>query len=115
MLSYLQHLLILGMSYNVIAWATLAIYYKKYPDVQEHLIVWFKTIEKAEWKNFNDLKNDFPSCSLISDDRVVFNVKGNSYRLIVRFSFKYKRVMVKFFGTHAEYDKVNAKTIEPFI
>ena len=103
------------MSYNVIAWATLVFYCRKYPDVKEHLIDWFKTVERADWKNFNALKNDFPSCSLVGDDRVVFNIKGNSYRLIVRFSFNYKRVMVKFFGTHAEYDKVDAKTIEPFI
>ncbi|MBC7390147.1 MAG: type II toxin-antitoxin system HigB family toxin [Opitutaceae bacterium] len=103
------------MSYNVIAWALLAFYCTKHPEVQEHIIDWFKTIEKADWKNFYELKKDFPSCSLIGDDRVVFNIKENSYRIIVRFSFNYKRVMVKFFGTHAEYDKVNAKTIEPII
>ena len=112
MLSLLQHLLTLIMSYNVIAWATLVYYCKKYPDVKEHLVDWFRTVENAKWKSFNELKQDFPSCSLVGDDRVIFNIKGNTYRLIVRFSFTYKRVMVKFFGTHAEYDKVNAKTIE---
>jgi mRNA interferase HigB len=67
----------------------------------------------ADFKNFNELKKVYGNASLVADDRVVFNIMGNKYRLVVRIVFDFKAIQVKWFGTHAEYDKIDVKTI-PF-
>lgn len=59
------------------------------------------------WNNFNDVHKVYPMADVVGDDRVVFNIKGNKYRLISRFSFRYKSIQVKWIGTHAEYDAVD--------
>jgi mRNA interferase HigB len=96
---------------NVISRKTLAEFYQKHADSCEPLETWYKVCRKAEWQNFNEVKVAFPSADWIGDDRVVFNVKGNKYRLLVRFSFRYKSIQVKWIGTHAEYDKLNVLTL----
>lgn len=73
---------------------------------------WFKKVKKANWKNLNELKIDFPSANLIGDDRIVFNIKGNHYRLIDHVNFEHKRVIVKWLETHSEYNKVNAANMK---
>ena len=67
----------------------------------------------ADFKNFNELKKVYGNASLVADDRVVFNIMGNKYRLVVRMVFDYKAIQIKWFGTHAEYDKIDVTTI-PF-
>ncbi|MBC3542437.1 type II toxin-antitoxin system HigB family toxin [Rufibacter sediminis] len=96
---------------NVISLKKLKEYYTQHAGAKIGLTAWFKTTKKAEWKDLNGLKADFPSADLVKDDRVVFNIKGNHYRLIARISFQYKNVMVKWIGTHAEYDKIDAGTV----
>jgi len=96
---------------NVISRKTLAEFYEKHADSYEQLETWYKVCRKAEWQNFNEVKVAFPSADWVGDDRVVFNVKGNKYRLLVRFSFRYKAIQVKWIGTHAEYDKLNVLTL----
>lgn len=59
-----------------------------------------------------ELKSDYPNASLVGDDRVVFNIMGNKFRLVVRIVFEFKSVQIKWFGTHAEYDKINVETIQ---
>lgn len=66
----------------------------------------------AEYGSFQALKTDYGNASLVGDDRVVFNIMGNHYRLVVRLSFEYKAVQMKWFGTHAEYDKIDVKTVK---
>jgi mRNA interferase HigB len=68
-------------------------------------------VQKAEWKNPNDIKTAYPSASILTENRVVFNIKGNNYRLIVKISYEYEMVWIRFIGTHGEYDKINANTI----
>lgn len=82
-------------------------YADKYPDAAESLQTWVRVVEKANWSNMNDLKKDYPSADMVGDDRFIFNIRGNNYRLIVRISFLYKNMMVKWFGTHREYDKID--------
>ena len=65
----------------------------------------------SNFKNFNELKKVYGNASLIKDDRVVFNIKGNHYRLIVKINYDYQIIWIRFIGTHAEYDKINANTI----
>jgi mRNA interferase HigB len=60
----------------------------------------------ADWSDFNDLRQDFPSCDFVGNDRFVFNVKGNRYRLIAIIHFDIRTIYIRFIGTHAEYDKI---------
>ena len=80
-------------------------------DCEEQLKSWFQECSKAEWKNLNEVKDENPSASILVDNRVVFNIKGNSYRLIVKINFDYQMIWIRFVGTHAEYDKINANKI----
>ena len=98
--------------YNIIARATLLFYCKKYPDAAIPLQEWYHELVKCSFKNFNELKRVYGSVSLVGDDRVVFNIMGNKYRLVVRIVFEYKTIQVKWFGTHSEYDKINVATIQ---
>ena len=98
--------------FNIIARRTLNRYCELYPEATNALRKWYHEIEEAEFGNFNDLKERYANASLIADDRVIFNIHGNKFRLIVRVNFKFKAIQIKWFGTHAEYDKVDAATIQ---
>lgn len=73
---------------------------------------WYYELIIADFKNFNELKQQYGNASLVADDRVVFNIMGNNYRLVVRILFEYKAIQVKWFGTHAEYDKIDVTIIQ---
>ncbi len=75
------------------------------------LAAWFKEAEAADWCGPNDIKQAYPSASILAGDRAVFNIKGNTLRLIVAIQYKTKVVYIRFVGTHAEYDKVNAEEV----
>ena len=96
---------------RVIAKRTLLDFWKKHADSEQQLKAWYNEAEQAEWKSPNDIKKDYPSASILEDNRMVFNIKGNNYRLIVRINYKYGVVWIRFIGTHAEYDKVDATKI----
>lgn len=98
--------------FNIIARRTLLGYCSMYPAAANALSEWYKELISSDFKNFNDLKNQYPNASIIGDDRVVFNIQGNRYRLIVRFMFDYKTIQIKWFGSHAEYDRIEAKTVK---
>ncbi len=67
---------------------------------------WYMRAKLADWSDFNDLREDFPSCDFVGNDRFVFNIKGNRYRLIVIIHFDIRTIYIRFIGTHAEYDKI---------
>ncbi len=73
--------------------------------------VWFRETERAKWRSINVLKKEYPSASILNDNRIVFNIKGNKYRLIIKFNLDYQVCWIRFIGTHAEYDKIDANTI----
>ena len=83
----------------------------KYQKAEEHLKAWIYEVRFSNWENSNELKAKYRNASIISAKRVIFNIKGNDYRLIVDIEYKIKLVFVVWFGTHAEYDKIDAKTI----
>ena len=85
---------------------------REHPDASNAIKEWYHELLKAEFKNFNDLKKTYGEASIVGDDKVIFNIKGNKYRLVVRLVFEYKTIQVKWFGTHAEYDKINASKIQ---
>jgi mRNA interferase HigB len=98
--------------FNIITRKTLLDYCKKYPVAATALQEWYHELVKCDFKNFNELKRVYGSASFVADDRVVFNIMGNKYRLVVRIVFDFKVVQIKWFGTHAEYDKINVTTIQ---
>ena len=91
---------------RVIAKKTSVEYYTMHADAKTALEEWFEKAELADWQNFSDIKDNFRSADWVSNNRVVFNIKGNDYRLVVLVLFKIKMVYVRFIGTHAEYDKI---------
>lgn len=98
--------------FNIITRKTLLEYCKKYPVAATALQEWYHELVNSDFKNFNDLKKVYGNASLVADDRVVFNIMGNKYRLVVRVVFAFKTIQVKWFGTHAEYDKIDVKAIQ---
>jgi mRNA interferase HigB len=96
---------------RIIAKKILREFWEIHPDCEQQLKSWFKEINKAVWKNSNDIKSEYPSASILINNRFVFNIKGNKYRLIVKINFEYEMVWVRFIGTHAQYDKINANNI----
>ena len=79
--------------------------------VKKHLDAWYAEVEKALWKDPAELKAQFHSASIVSGERVVFNIKGNDYRLIVAINYYYRILLIIWLGTHKEYDKIDAKKV----
>lgn len=86
-------------------------YYTKHSTSKVALEDWYKKISKAKWVNLNQLKNDFLSADYVGNHRVVFNIKGNDFRLVVIIIYASQKVYVRWIGTHAEYDKIDVKEI----
>ena len=83
----------------------------KYKQAEESVKAWIYEVRFSTWENTNELKSKYGNASIISSKRVVFNIKGNDYRLIVDIEYKLKIVFIVWFGTHTEYDKIDAKTV----
>jgi mRNA interferase HigB len=96
---------------RVIAKKTLRDFWAKHPDCEQQLKAWFQEALKSQWKKPGDIKKEYPSASFLAENRVVFNIKGNSYRLIVKINYDYQMIWIRFIGTHAEYDKIDANKI----
>jgi len=96
---------------RVIAKRILRDFWTKHPDCEQQLKAWYKEAEDAGWKNPNEIKKEYPSASILEDNRIVFNIKGNKYRLIVRVNYHYQMLWIRFIGSHAQYDKIDASKI----
>lgn len=99
-------------SMRVIAISTLRQFWEMHPDAEQPIKAWFDEASKATWTQPSDVKAHYGNSSILKNRRVVFNIKGNDYRLIVAIAYKLGIVYVKFIGTHAEYDKIDAETVE---
>lgn len=86
-------------------------FWEKHPDSEVPLRVWFKKAQQAKWKSINELKADFPAADYVGNNRIVFDIKGNNYRIVVLVFFTGQKMFIRFVGTHGEYDKINAKKI----
>ena len=84
---------------------------EKYADSAEALDNWYNKSKNANWKNLNELKKTFSSVDYVGNDRYVFNIKGNKYRMVVMIFFDIRTMFIRFIGTHAEYDKVDCTKI----
>ncbi len=103
--------LILRTMKRVFAKSTLREFWEKYPDSEQYLKTWYDTAMNADWKTPNDVKQSYANASILKDSRIVFNIKGNSYRLVVKFNFERQLAFIRFIGTHADYDKIDANRI----
>ncbi len=96
---------------KIIAVKTLREYWKEFSKAKQALLAWHEETQTAEWNNPNELRAQYRNASILTDKRVVFNIHGNNYRLIVDIEYRLKIVFIVWFGTHALYDKINAKKI----
>jgi len=97
---------------RVIAVSTLRTFWKRHPDAEQPLKAWFEEATNASWSQPSDIKERYRSASILKNRRVVFNIRGNDYRLVVAIAYKVQVVYVKFVGTHKEYDAVDAETVD---
>ncbi len=84
----------------------------EHADAEETIRAWVATVRAADWRSFNEITAQFATVSVLGNSRVCFNLKGNRYRLIVAVLFRNQSVLIKFIGTHAQYDRINAETVE---
>ena len=91
---------------------TILYYIRKYPKAETQLLIWYNEFSKQEFKNFNEVKNVYGNASIVNNNRIVFNIKGNDFRLVVSVNFLQEACYVIWFGTHKEYDKINVETID---
>lgn len=98
---------------RIIAFRAIREFYEKpeYADSEASLRAWYHDAKAAEWKSSNELKQQYKNASIVGDGRVVFNIKGNDYRLVVAIDYEFQVIFIRFIGTHRQYDKIDAKTI----
>ena len=96
---------------RIIARKTLRAFWERHPAARGPLLAWYREVEHEDWDTPAKVKAKYRSASLIGTDRVVFNIKGNDYRLVVRIDYGYRIVYVRFVGTHADYDRVDVKEV----
>ena len=97
---------------RVISRSTLSAFWSNHTNSKSALEAWFWEARHATWQSSSDIKAAYKTASFLIDNRVVFNIKGNDYRLIVSVAYQFGAVYIKFIGTHAQYDAINAETIE---
>lgn len=97
---------------RIIAVSRLRTFWLKHPDAGQALRAWVDEVKHATWKRPADIKDQYRSASFLRNRRVVFNIKGNDYRLVVSVAYRFQAVYVKFVGTHAAYDAIDAETVE---
>jgi mRNA interferase HigB len=97
---------------QVIARRTLKEFWERHPQAERSIRAWFAIVSKARWSGPGDVKRQFgTTVDFVDDNRVIFDLAGNKYRLIVHVSYAFSRVLVKFMGTHADYDRIDPETV----
>ncbi len=86
-------------------------FWGKHPDAEQPLRAWLKNVKQASWQTPSDVKNSYRSASFVANNRVIFNIKGNHYRIVIVIKYQYGIVYIRFVGTHSEYDKIDTTTI----
>ncbi len=98
---------------RIIAFRTIRAFFERseYSDSETSLRSWYHDVKTAEWKSSNELKQQYKNASIVGEGRVVFNIKGNDYRLIVAIDYEFQVMFIRFIGTHKQYNKIDVKTI----
>ena len=96
---------------RIFAKSTLRQFWEKHSDTEQYLKTWYDTVMNSDWKTPNDVKKTYANASILKESRIVFNIKGNSYRLVAKFNFEKQWIFIRFIGTHTDYDRIDANTI----
>jgi len=98
---------------RIIAKKTITAFYEQttFRDSKNALEAWYDDTKKSDWKNPSDIKEKYRNASILRKNRVVFNIHGNKYRLVVKINFEVQIVFIRFIGTHAQYDKIDSENI----
>lgn len=97
---------------QIIAKRTLKLFWQKHPPAEGPLRAWFAVVSRAAWKGPADVKAMFgASVDFVADNRLIFDIAGNKYRLVVHVAYRFKRVLIKFVGTHNAYDRIDPETV----
>jgi mRNA interferase HigB len=96
---------------NIIARGAIDYYISHYPKAKTALLTWYKEFSKKSFKTFNELKRVYGNASIVGNNRVIFNIKGNDFRLLVMINFWRQSAYIIWFGAHADYDKIDVATI----
>ncbi|MBB5573413.1 MULTISPECIES: type II toxin-antitoxin system HigB family toxin [Rhizobium] len=97
---------------NIVAKTTLRRFWERHPQARVPLATWYSVVSKTEWSGPADIKKMFgANVDFIGDNRVIFDIAGNKYRLVVHIVYKHRRVLIKFVGTHADYDRIDPETV----
>ena len=99
------------LAMQVIAKRTLRQFWEKHPQAETPLKVWFAMVSKAEWSGPADVRAMFGSADFVADNRVIFDIGGNKFRVVARVSYRFRRVLVKFVGTHSDYDRIDPEVV----
>ena len=98
---------------RVVSERTLRAFWERHPTAEKPLQAWLAEVKRADWATPAQVKTRFPNASIIRDSRVVFNIGGTRFRLVVWINYAHQAVYVKWFGTHAEYDRIDVERVEP--
>ena len=96
---------------RIIAKRPLREFWERHRDAEQALRAWHSEVNREDWQSRANIKVRYRTASIVGDDRVVFNIKGNRYRLVVRINYAYRLVYVRFVGTHAEYDRIDVREV----
>lgn len=96
---------------RIFAKSTLREFWLKHPDAEQYLKTWYDTAMNSVWKSPGEIKKTYANASILKDSRIVFNIKGNSFRLVAKFNFEKQWIFIRFIGTHEEYNRIDANTI----
>ena len=96
---------------RIVSKKTLREFWKRHPDAEEPILAWYREVERADWDTPAKIKAMYRNASIVGRDRVEFNIKGNTYRLVVKINYPYRVVYIRFIGTHAEYDAVDVEEV----
>ncbi len=96
---------------RIFAKRSLRQYWEKHSDSEQYLKTWYDTAMNSDWKTPNEVKQTYANASILKDNRIVFNIKGNSYRLVAKFNYEKQWIFIRFIVTHSEYERIDANTI----
>lgn len=96
---------------RIIAKKTLREFWELHPDAEDPLLAWYREVEKEDWGMTSQVKDKYRNASFVRDNRVIFNIKGNDYRLVVKINYKFRICYIRFIGTHVEYNKIDVEEV----
>jgi len=96
---------------RIIAKRTIKEFWIKYPETKDYLQTWYQTVKNAEWEKPSNIKQFYSTVSILKNSRVVFNIKGNDFRLVVKINYEKQWLFIRFLGSHKEYNKIDANNI----